>query len=329
MDKTGTLTSGRPELTDWFAAPGYTQAQVLPWVAAAEGQSEHPIARAVVRAAELNELILPRVESFANHVGLGVTAQVSGRTVSVGSPRFLQQMSVAVAPLDAAFADLQQQGKTALGAAVDGQIAAVFAVSDPIKANAAAAIAALKARGIHVAMITGDNQKTADAVARQLGIDEVVAEAMPKDKVAAMRELKRRYGVVAFVGDGINDAPVLAEADVGIAMGAGTDVAIEAASVVLMRDDLLAVPTAVELSHATLRNIRQNLFWAFAYNTALIPLAAGVLYPVWGILFSPMLGGIAMAMSSVFVLVNALRLRRFQGHSAGRASAFAGVSGES
>lgn len=329
MDKTGTLTSGRPELTDWFDAAGYSRAQVLPWVAAAESQSEHPIARAVVRAAESSRLALPQVEAFANHVGLGVTAQVEGRKVDVGSPRYLRQLSVNFASLDAAFAELQQQGKTALGAALDGELVAVFAVSDPVKANAATAVSSLKSKGIQVAMITGDNQKTADAVARQLGIEHVVAEAMPEDKVAAMRELKKQYGVVAFVGDGINDAPVLAEADVGIAMGAGTDIAIEAASVVLMRDDLLAVPTAVDLSHATLRNIRQNLFWAFAYNTALIPLAAGVLYPAWGVLFSPMLGGVAMATSSVFVLGNALRLRRFRGPAAGQPSVPAAVEEQS
>lgn len=310
MDKTGTLTLGRPALTDWFDVPGYSQQTTLPWVAALESHSEHPIALAIVAATD-SGTSLPRVEQFTNHVGLGVSGRVEGREIKVGAPRYLQQSNIDVAPLDAQLNELQRQGKTALAVAVDGRAAAAFAVADPIKPNAKSAVAALGALGIRVAMITGDNRKTASAVAKQLGIEEVVAEALPADKVAAMSELRGRYGIVAFVGDGINDAPVLAEADVGVAMGAGTDIAIEAAGVVLMRDDLTAVATAIALSKATFRNIRQNLFWAFIYNAALIPLAAGVFDPIWGVSFSPVLGGAAMAMSSVFVVGNALRLRRF------------------
>jgi heavy metal translocating P-type ATPase len=310
LDKTGTLTLGRPALTEWVEVPGYPEQQILRWASAVEARSEHPIARAVVAAASERGLQTPGAINFQNEVGLGVSGIVEEHEVRVGALRYLAQSRVDVSPLSDEFLALQQRGRTTLGVAVDGQLAAVFAISDPVKPNAQRMVETLTARGIIVAMITGDNARTAQALARELGISEVVAEALPADKVAAVKELTGR-GVVAFVGDGVNDAPVLAEADVGIAVGTGTDIAMAAADVVIMRDDLMAIPTAIELSHATLRNIRQNLFWAFAYNAALIPLAAGILYPSFGILFSPVLGASAMAASSVFVVANALRLRGF------------------
>lgn len=311
MDKTGTLTVGRPELTDWFAAPGFDEDTVLAWSAAIESRSEHPIARAVVAAAERRSLNLPTARDVRAEVGRGVHGSVSEHAVVIGSPRYLETLHVSLGDLGARAVELQSRGKTTLAVAVDGVAAAIFAISDPIKPSAAVAVAQLQAMGVEVAMVTGDNANTARVVADQLGIKHVVAEVLPAGKVAAVKELEQRYGTTAFVGDGINDAPVLAAAGVGIALGAGTDVAIEAAQVVLMRDELTGIPAAMALSKATLRNIRQNLFWAFAYNAALIPLAAGALYPAYGILLSPVLGGLAMAMSSVFVLGNALRLRRF------------------
>lgn len=310
LDKTGTLTLGRPALTEWMEAPGHSEDLVLRWASAIEARSEHPIARAVVAAANQRGLQIPSATSFENEVGFGVSGVVEGREVRVGALRYLKQSGVDVSPLNEDFEALQRRGKTTLGVAVDGQLAAVFAISDPVKPNAKQMVETLTARGIAVAIITGDNAQTAHALAHELGITEVVAEALPADKVAAVKELARR-GVVAFVGDGVNDAPVLAEADVGIAVGTGTDIAMAAADVVIMRDDLMAIPAAIELSHATLRNIRQNLFWAFAYNAALIPIAAGVLYPSLGVLFSPVFGATAMAASSVFVVANALRLRGF------------------
>jgi Au+-exporting ATPase len=310
MDKTGTLTVGRPELTDWFVAPGFDEGTVLAWAAAIESRSEHPIARAVVSAATRLGLKVPVSRDVQAAVGQGVGGVVDGRSIVIGSPRYLEALHVDLGGLGVRVGELQAQGKTTLAVAVDAVVAAVFAISDPIKPSAAPALRQLAAIGVKVVMITGDNAQTARAVADQLGLEHVIAEVLPAGKVAAVKQLQQDHGVTAFVGDGINDAPVLAAADVGIALGAGTEVAIEAAQVVLMRDDLMGIPTAMALSRATMRNIRQNLFWAFAYNAALIPLAAGALYPGFGLLLSPVLGGLAMAMSSVFVLGNALRLRR-------------------
>lgn len=311
LDKTGTLTVGHPELTDWVAAPGFDGTTILALAASIESRSEHPIARAVVAAAKQRGLDVPTPRDVRADVGQGVSGTVNDQSIVLGSPRYLETLGVGVGELGARATELRALGKTTLGVAVNGTLAALFAVSDPIKASASAALGQLRDSGVVVAMVTGDNAQTANAVAKQLGIEHVIAEVLPEGKVAALRELKQRYGSVAFVGDGINDAPVLAAADVGIALGAGTDIAIEAAQVVLVRDDLTAIAAAMALSRATLRNIRQNLFWAFAYNAALIPLAAGALYPWFGVLLSPVLGGLAMAMSSVFVLANALRLRRF------------------
>jgi Cu+-exporting ATPase len=312
VDKTGTLTKGKPELTDLLLAPGYERSQVLAQIAAVEDKSEHPIARAMVDAAKAERLELPTVESFESLTGRGVRAQVQGVRVDIGADRWMQELGCDVALFAADAQRLGGEGKTPLYAAVDGRLAAMIAVADPIKPTTPAAIAALHRLGLKVAMITGDNRHTAQAIARQLGIDEVVAEVLPGGKVEAVQRLQTQYGALVYVGDGINDAPALAQADVGVAIGTGTDIAIESADVVLMSGDLQGVPKAMALSKATMANIRQNLFWAFAYNVALIPVAAGLLYPFNGTLLSPMFAAGAMAMSSVFVLTNALRLRRFQ-----------------
>ncbi|NHN78098.1 copper-translocating P-type ATPase [Azotobacter chroococcum] len=312
LDKTGTLTRGKPELTDLILAEGFERGMVLARVATVEDRSEHPIARAIVAAAEAENLALGQLENFESVTGYGVRATVDGARLEIGADRFMAQLGLDVAIFAAEAQRLGDEAKTPLYAAIDGRLAAMLAVADPLKDGTPAAIRALHDLGLKVAMITGDNRRTAEAIARQLGIDEVVAEVLPDGKVAAVERLKAAHGRLAFVGDGINDAPALAAADVGLAIGSGTDIAIEAADVVLMSGDLRGVPTAIALSRATLGNIRQNLFWAFAYNTALIPLAAGVLYPVNGMLLSPILAAGAMALSSVFVLGNALRLKRFQ-----------------
>ena len=312
LDKTGTLTKGRPELTDLVPGEGFEYNEVLALVAAVETRSEHPIAEAIVTAARQLELTLAPVESFEATAGYGVTARVAGRVVAVGADRFMTQQGLDVTSFVSTAQRLGEQGKSPLYAAIDGRLAAVIAVADPIKETTFEAIRALHALGLKVAMITGDNAATAAAIARQLGIDEVAAEVLPDGKVEALKKFRVNGARVAFVGDGINDAPALAEADVGLAIGTGTDVAIEAADVVLMSGDLRGVPNAIALSQATIRNIKQNLFWAFAYNALLIPVAAGVLYPVNGMLLSPIFAAAAMALSSIFVLVNALRLKGFR-----------------
>lgn len=312
LDKTGTLTKGRPELTDLVPAEGFEYKEVLALVAAIETRSEHPIAEAIVAAAKQQDITLTSVESFEAVPGFGVSAQVAGRTVAVGADRYMTQLGLDVNSLQPTARRLGEQGKSPLYAAIDGRLAAIIAVADPIKETTPEAIRALHALGLKVAMITGDNKATAAAIARQLGIDEVAAEVLPDGKVAALKKFRANGARVAFVGDGINDAPALAESDVGLAIGTGTDVAIEAADVVLMSGDLRGVADAIALSQATIRNIKQNLFWAFAYNALLIPVAAGLLYPLNGMLLSPMFAAAAMALSSVFVLGNALRLKRFQ-----------------
>lgn len=312
VDKTGTLTLGRPELTDLILSLPEERDEVFPLIVAAEAPSEHHIANALLRAAHEQGIEVPRAERFQSITGLGVEAEVNGHRVCVGSGRFMQQTGVDVATLSTVAERLGDEGKSPVYAAIDGRLAGVLAVSDPIKPTTPAAISALKNMGFKVAMITGDNRRTGEAIARKLGIDEVLAEVLPDAKVEAVKRLRQEHGPVAFVGDGINDAPALAEADIGLAIGTGTDIAIEAADVVLMSGDLAGVPNAIALSRATLRNIRQNLFWAFAYNVALIPVAAGALYPVYGLLLSPVFAAAAMALSSVFVLANALRLRGFK-----------------
>ena len=310
VDKTGTVTEGRPELTDMVLAEGFERAEVLALVAAVEAQSEHPIADAIIRAARAENVARHEVESFDSITGHGVRAQVAGRDVLVGADRLMTREGLEIGALADAERRLAEKGRTALFAAIDGRLAAVIAVADPVKPSSAAAIAALHELGLKVAMITGDKRETAEAIARETGIDRVIAGVLPDGKVAALDDLRGGGHQVAFVGDGINDAPALAHADVGIAIGTGTDVAIESADVVLMSGDLRGVVNAYRVSTRTMRNIKQNLFWAFGYNVALIPVAAGVLYPALGLLLSPVLAAGAMALSSVFVLSNALRLRR-------------------
>src|SRR5690554_1344510 len=312
VDKTGTLTEGKPALTDLEVAEGFERAPVLGLMAAVEARSEHPIARAIVAAAEAEGLALPEVSGFESVTGFGVAARAGGRKVEIGADRYMARLGLDVAPFAEFAQGLAGEGKSPLYAAIDGRLAAIIAVSDRLKETTPPAIQALHELGLKVAMSPGDNARTAQAIARRLGIDQVVAEVLPEGKVEALRRLKKEHGPVAFVGDGINDAPALAEADVGLAIGSGTDVAIEAADVVLMSGSLKGVPNAIALSRATIANIRQNLFWAFASNTALIPVAAGVLYPVSGLLLSPVFAAAAMALSSVFVLGNALRLRGFE-----------------
>lgn len=312
LDKTGTLTRGRPELTDIEAAPGFAEDEVLRLVASAENRSEHPLALAIVAAAKARGLALAEPSRFASDPGLGVTATVAGRAIAIGGVRLMQQVKVDAAPFANKAKALAEAGKTPLYAAIDGQLAAIIAVADAIKETTPAAIAALHRLGLKVAMVTGDDRRTAEAVARTLGIDEVRAEVLPIDKAAVVKGLQQGGAKVAFVGDGINDAPALAQADVGIAIGTGTDIAIESADVVLMSGDVMGVPRAIALSQATIANIRQNLAWAFGYNALLIPVAAGVLHPAFGILLSPIFAGLAMALSSVSVLTNALRLKRFR-----------------
>jgi len=319
FDKTGTLTAGRPELTDLTVVEGFDEAEVLALVAAVEGQSEHPVARALVEAAAARGLTVAGPDTFDSVPGKGVAGMVAGRRIEVGADRYMTELGHDVAAFTEAAARLGDEGKTPLYAAVDGQLAAVIAVADPIKPTTAAAIQAMHGLGLKVAMITGDNRGTAAAVARLLGIDEVHAEVMPDGKVAAINALKAGGRRVAFVGDGVNDAPALATADVGLAVGGGADVAIESADVVLTGGDLRGAVSAIGLSRATMSNIRQNLAWAFGYNVLLIPVAAGVLYPAFGNMLSPMLAAGAMALSSVSVVLNALRLRAFKPANEGAA----------
>ena len=324
FDKTGTLTVGAPVLTD-LRARGIGREDALHLASSLEQRSEHPIAAAIVAAARDEGLALAAPDTFASETGFGVSGVVDGRSVMLGAERFLTRESVELSAFTEDADELARDGKSPLYLAVDGLAVAVLAVSDPLKAGARAAVDALHRSGRKVAMITGDDARTAEAIARQLGIDEVRAEVLPAGKVDAVRELQRS-GKVAFVGDGINDAPALAAADVGVAIGTGTDVAIEAGDVVLMSGDLAGVPNALALSRATLRNIQQNLFWAFAYNTLLIPVAAGALWPAFGILLSPILAAAAMGLSDLFVLGNALRLRGFRAPERSAAVARGAVS---
>ncbi|WP_232631710.1 heavy metal translocating P-type ATPase [Methylobacterium sp. Leaf118] len=313
LDKTGTLTEGRPRLTDVVIAPGVERAASLALAGAVEARSEHPIARAVAEAARAETGPLPEVRDFAALPGHGVSAEVEGRAVALGNRRFMTRLGIALDPLQAEADRLAGEGRSPIFLGIDGHLAGVLAVADPVRPEARATIAALRARGLAVAMVTGDARATAEAVARTLGITEVAAEVLPEGKVAALRALRAAHGPVAFVGDGINDAPALAEADVGLAIGTGTDVAVESADVVLMSGALGGLLEAIDLSRATIANIRQNLFWAFAYNVALIPVAAGLLAAFGGPGLSPVLAAGAMALSSAFVIGNALRLRRAGG----------------
>ena len=311
LDKTGTLTKGRPELTDIAVTDGFAEDEVLRLVGSVETLSEHPVAEAIVAGAQQRGLMLAEPTDFSSEPGFGVAARVDGRRVEVGADRLMRRLGLDLSAFATQAAELGDAGKTPLFAAVDGKLAAIIAVADPVKWTTPAAIAALHGLGLRVVMITGDNKRTAKAIAARLGIDEVVAEVLPAGKAEVVKSLQVGGVKVAFVGDGINDAPALAQADVGIAIGTGTAIAIESADVVLMSGDLSGVATAIALSQATIANIRQNLVWAFGYNVVLIPVAAGALYPAFGVLMSPMFAGLAMALSSVSVLANALRLKRF------------------
>lgn len=316
FDKTGTLTQGKPTLTDLLVLDNsLDRVTVLAWTAAMQLHSEHPIAQAIVAAATLEKLALPAAQNFIATSGSGVSATVANKVLLSGAQHFMLAHGINTETESAQVEQWAAQGKTPIYLAVDGRLTAMMAVSDPIKPSAVLAISAIKKLGIRTVMITGDHPGTAQAVAKQLGIDEVHAQVLPEGKVDQLLQLRADNQIIAFVGDGINDAPALATADVGIAIGTGTDVAIEAASVVLMSDNLMGVATAVKLSRNTLKNIHQNLFWAFAYNIALVPIAAGVLYPSFGLLLSPVFAAGAMACSSVFVVMNALRLKRVQAAS--------------
>ena len=309
LDKTGTITAGRPELTDMVLTGRTQRGTVLAAIAAVEARSEHPVAQAILRAAQAENVALPAAQDFRAEPGYGVWATVAGQQVIIGADRLMAREGIDTSALAQAESALAAKGRTALFAAIDGRVVALLGISDPLKPSSRAAVAALKAMGLQVAMITGDKASTAQVIADDIGIDHVIAGVLPSGKVEALAQL-RAHGRLAFVGDGINDAPALAHADVGIAIGTGTDVAIESADVVLMSGDLRGVVNAFEISRQTMRNITQNLGWAFGYNVALIPVAAGVLYPAFGLLLSPIFAAAAMALSSVFVLSNALRLRR-------------------
>jgi Cu+-exporting ATPase len=314
LDKTGTLTEGKPRVTDIVRAPGAPEEdELLALVAAAERGSEHPLADAIVReATEMRGLEPVAATDFLSVAGGGVSATIAGHAVQVGRPGFLESLGVDVSSLSASADALAADGKTPVFAAIDGCAAAVIAIADTLKAGSVEAVAELRRLGIAVAMLTGDNRRTAEAIARSAGIDRVVADVRPDGKAAAVKALQAEGKVVAMVGDGVNDAPALASADVGVAMGTGTDVAMESAGVTLMSGDLRGLVTAIALSRATMRNIRQNLFWAFAYNVILIPIAMGLLFPFTGMLLDPIFAAAAMALSSVTVVSNALRLRRFR-----------------
>jgi Cu+-exporting ATPase len=309
IDKTGTLTEGRPAVTGIRPAGGFDETEVLRLAASLERGSEHPLADAIVRAANDRRLALAQPVEFDSPVGKGVIGVVDGRRLILGSGKFLLEHRIDTAALAAEADALRRDGATAIFMAVDGKAAAIFAIADPIKPTTPDAVRALKAEGVRLVMMTGDNRTTALAVARKLGIDEVEADVLPQDKAAVVERLLKEGRKVAMAGDGVNDAPALAAADVGVAMGAGADVAIESAGVTLLRGDLQGIVKARKLSRAVMRNIRQNLFFAFAYNVAGVPIAAGALYPVFGWLLSPPIAAAAMALSSVSVVGNALRLR--------------------
>jgi Cu+-exporting ATPase len=312
LDKTGTITRGEPAVTDFLPAEGQQAAQLLPLVAAVERQSEHPLAEAVVRYADAQQAASLAATDFKAVEGKGAVATVNGQQVLIGNARLLEEAGISLpVPLRHQADVLLAQAKTVLFVAVGTEAAGLIAVADTVRNTSAAAIKRLQNMGIEVVMMTGDNPQTAAQVAAQVGIKRFFAEVLPQDKAGKVKELQGEGRTVAMVGDGINDAPALAQADIGLAMGGGTDVAMEAAGITLMRSDLHGVATAIELSRQTIRTIKQNLFFAFIYNTLGIPVAAGLLYPFFGILLSPMLAAAAMALSSVSVLTNSLRLRGF------------------
>jgi Cu+-exporting ATPase len=309
VDKTGTLTEGKPELMAVVADPGFDEETVLYLGASLEQASEHPLAAAIVRAAEARGVAPARVEAFASHTGLGVTGRVDGRRLALGDRRLLEELEIDPRPLQERADALRAEGQSVMFLAVDSMPAGLLGVADPVKASTPEALEVLHREGVEVVMLTGDNRTTAKAVARRLGIERFEAEVLPERKGEVVKRFQTQGRVVAMAGDGINDAPALAQAQVGIAMGTGTDVAIESAGVTLVKGDLRGIARARRLSHATMRNIRQNLFFAFIYNALGVPIAAGVLYPFFGLLLSPIIAAAAMSFSSVSVIGNALRLR--------------------
>lgn len=309
VDKTGTLTEGKPSVTSIVPAEGFHEDDLLRLAASVERASEHPLAQAIVATAEKRNLRFAAVTDFDSPTGKGAIGTVEGHRIAIGNAGFLKSQGIDASSLSASADELRREGATAIFAGIDGKAAGIFAISDPVKATTQEALSALRAEGIRVVMLTGDNRTTAEAIARRLGIEELEAEVLPDQKSAVVEKLKREGRVVAMAGDGVNDAPALAASDVGIAMGTGTDVAIESAGVTLLKGDLTGILRARRLSQATMRNIRQNLFFAFVYNVAGVPIAAGVLYPIFGILLSPIIAAAAMALSSVSVIANALRLR--------------------
>jgi Cu+-exporting ATPase len=309
VDKTGTLTVGKPTVVALKPAPGISEETLLKLAASLERLSEHPLAAAIMRAATDRGFTLGKVEGFESVSGKGVAGTIDGRKVALGNLLMMQALGIDIGAPEAMANDLRTCGATAIFAAIDGQAAGVVAIADPIKATAPDALRALKEAGVRVVMLTGDNRATAEAVGRQLGIAEIEAEVLPQDKGKVVARLRKEGRVVAMAGDGVNDAPALAAADVGIAMGTGTDVAIESAGVTLLSGDLRGIVSARRLSQATMRNIRQNLLFAFIYNAAGVPIAAGILYPAFGLTLSPVVAAAAMALSSVSVVANALRLR--------------------
>jgi P-type Cu+ transporter len=309
VDKTGTLTEGKPKLVDIVPGSGFEESEILRLAASVEQASEHPLADAIVRAAEEKSLALSKVEDFDSPTGKGAIGKVDGKTIVLGNAKYLASIGIDVVTMDAESERLRGDGATVINIAVDGKLAGLFAIADPVKTSTPAALKALADEGIKVIMLTGDNRTTATAVARKLGIADVEAEVLPDQKSAVVAKLQKAGRVVAMAGDGVNDAPALAAAEVGIAMGTGTDVAMESAGVTLLKGDLGGIVRARKLSQATMRNIRQNLFFAFIYNAGGIPIAAGILYPAFGLLLSPIIAAAAMALSSVSVVGNALRLR--------------------
>jgi Cu+-exporting ATPase len=309
IDKTGTLTEGKPKLMEVVTLAGFERNETLKLIASLEQNSEHPLASAIVKGAEAESIILSSVQNFASITGKGVQGEIDGHKVALGNATLFSDLGIDATPLTAKAEELRSKGQTAMLAAIDGKAAAVVSVADPIKVTTPEALRELKAAGLRIVMLTGDSKATAEAVASQLAIDEIEAEVLPERKSEIVRELQAQGRKVAMAGDGVNDAPALAQAQVGIAMGTGTDVAMESAGITLVKGDLIGIVRARRLSHATMQNIRQNLFFAFVYNILGVPVAAGVLYPFFGILLSPVIASAAMAFSSVSVIVNALRLR--------------------
>jgi Cu+-exporting ATPase len=312
FDKTGTLTRGAPELTDVVALGGVAETEVLRLAAGVEKLSEHPLAEAVAHGAAARGITVPPAAHFKSVTGKGVRAMVDGREVVLGNRALMAELGFAVAEAEARLAALEEAGRTAVLVGIAGRTAGIVAVADTVKPHAREAIDALRRMGRQVVMITGDNRRTGEAIGRQLGIDRVLAEVRPEGKADEVKKLQAAGAVVAMVGDGINDAPALTQADVGVAIGTGTDVAIESGDIVLIRGDLRDAVAAIDLSRATMRTIKQNLFWAFFYNSVGIPVAAGLLYPAFGFLLNPMIAGAAMAFSSVSVVTNSLLLRRYR-----------------